>query len=473
MWLTFKQKLSFSHLLILALFTFMVKVGEVNAAPIFGRSNLVKFSGKTNFTASYRNQSSSFEENTLPNSSINNRYEDRQSLNNSSQLFIKTKTIKKNPINGSRIKYGSTIKLESEASSDQNRARFDIDQVSVFAKSSFGKFEFGNHKAVNQKMKAGPASFAKGNGGIKGNYLKYVNFPKLTGATNSNIKMPNFILIPQSPIGHGGYAQGYEQGHYQLNNGNFNKDRLKILRNGSFNGAQNALKLSYYTPRVSGVKAGISYSANSSDRGLSTTVFNDNSTQVSNVVSLGINYTNEIDNFGYAFSATAEQGKFKNSSINANDGGVNRRDLSSYDIATTLTYFGFVVGASYGSWGNSLQQKNGANSCDYDSNIAISSQDCSSGGKNFDKASYYTLGLAYQFGPFSTSVTSLKSTFQENDYQAVSLDIDYKLTKDLMPYIEITQFEFKSNQPEGSDIANSKISNNKGMVGLAGFVLSF
>lgn len=422
-------------------------------------SKAVTFNGTSNFTAAARNQSNSFEQNQLPDSATNNRYKSSEAVSNNSQLFIKTKAS-----TDSQIKYGSIVKLESEASSDQNRMRFDIDQASIFAENSLGKIEFGNISAVNQKMKTGPASFARGNGGINGNYLKYVNFPVSANA-NSNIKSPNFILVAQSPIGHGGYAQGFDNQNISTD---FNKDRLRILRSGSFNGAGDALKINYYTVRIEGVQIGASYTSSTADRGVSSTVFSNSSTTVSDVLSYGINYTDEIDNLGYAFSVTGENGR-KKTSGNADA----RNDLSSYDLATTLTYFGFTLGASYGSWGNSLQQKSGIYSCDYNSSLSLTAQDCSNSAKKFSNASYYTLGLAYQIGPIGASITSLKSTFQQNEYSAVSLDIDYKLTRGLIPYLEITQFEFKSNQPKASDITNNQISNNKGFVALLGFIFSF
>ncbi|MBU6339682.1 MAG: porin [Rickettsiales bacterium] len=421
------------------------------------KTPIIKFKGTTNSSFALKDQSSGFKNKLLPDGVSNNRYNNKFGANNNSQFFINA------DFKSSNIKYGVTTKLETELSSDQNRGRVDIDQAFAFADSDYGKLEFGNATAVNQKMKVGPASFVRGNGGINGNYLKYVNLPTFNNSSvNSNVKTPSFILVPQSPIGHGGYAQSFYDN-------DFNKNRLRIIRDKSFKGAEDALKINYYTPRVEGFQFGASYTYDTSKDGLATTIFGNSATAVKNVLSLGANYSGDLDNLGYAVSLTAENGQIKQSQFS----NVQRNNLSSYDVATTLSYFGFSFGASYGYWGNSLQQKNGQNSCNYDSSLTLYSQNCSLNSSRFRGASYYTYGMAYGFGPVGASVTALQSNFQKNKYQAISLDIDYKFKRDLIPYFEITEFEFKSNQIQASDIASNQIQDNKGFVALVGFVFNF
>ena len=393
--------------LIVALFIVVPQI--TNAAQ---PSNQVSFKGLTNFSAATQNQASAFKQDRLSNAT-NNRNNSSQSFENNTQLFGKVEIKNKN------LKYGATLKGEGEASSNQNKGVVNADQAFIFAESEeSGKFELGDNIAVNQKMKVGPASFARGNGGINGNYLKYINLPVDS----------QFILIAQSPIGHGGQA---------LSGSDLNQNSIKILRNNSFNGAEDATKINYYTPRMEGLQLGVSYTPNTASSAVSSTVFNGKQNSVSDVISLGANYTNSFDNFDYAFSATAENGKSKS---------LNQNNLSSFDIATTMAYFGFTFGASYGSWGKSLQQKNSLNN------------------KN---STYKTLGISYQIGHFSISLTNLKSAFQKNHYQATSLGLDYKLAKAFIPYFEVTQFSFKPNQSQNLS------AKNQVFVGLAGFLFSF
>ena len=371
----------------------------------------LQIQGSSTFSAAARNQSTAYEQKQFSDGS-NNRNDRNPALENNSQLYFK---LENKASTFAKNKFGVTLKVESEASSAQNKATINADQGFVYADSeNFGKFELGDNVAVNQKMKVGPASFARGAGGINGNYLKYINLP------NSS----QFILIAQSPIGHGRYASSGSQ---------LNQDSIKILRNGSFNGAEDATKLNYYTPRIAGLQIGASYTPSTANSIVSSTVFGGQANAISDVISAGANYTDNFENFDYAFSATTEQGRSKTNSQN---------NLSSYDIATTMAYFGFTFGASYGNWKKSLQSND----------------------QNFKNATYKTLGISYQIGHLSVSLTNLKSSFQKNDYQATSLGLDYKLSKAFMPYFEITQFKFSPTQ---------NIASNTGFVALGGFVLSF
>lgn len=412
----------------------------------------LKLSGSSDFAAAFSYQSSLFENKFLPNSAINNRYSNAYGFNNNSKLFGKIEQ------EVDDLTYGFSTKLELEANSNQNRARLDLNEAFLFAQNNYGKFEIGNVVAVNQKMKVGPSSFARGAGGINGNYLRYINLP-IADASLLNVKNPSFILIPQSPIAHGGYAQGF--------NNSFNNDRLRIIRSNSFKGAEDAFKINYYTPRMNGLQVGTSYTNSTQNSAISSTVFN--SVVVNEVFSFGANYRDNLDNLGYAISITAESGKFnkdKNSDI-------ERNNLNSFDLAATLTYFGFTFGGSFGSWQKSLQAKSGIYSCDYNSNLTLANQSCSSNSKKFGNASYYTLGLAYQIGHVGTSFTVLESSFQKNDYSSFAFDVDYKIKKHFTTYLEVAKFEFKSNQVKALDVANKQIFNNKGYVTLLGFLYSF
>jgi hypothetical protein len=434
--------------------------------------------GFVNFTAASRTQDSNFRNKTLPDGSAN-RFTQDQAIGNDSQIYLKT-GFKTNQ----ETTYGAVAKLEYNINSDIKKTeKLNLDQAYVFQESKIGKIEFGNNKAVNQKMKVGPARFARGAGGINGKYLENVNLSDFSnngnvcsGASCSNIKSPQFILLAQSPIGHGGYAQGNIS---QNGKNQFNQSRFRALKDDSFDGMEDATKISYYTPRIAGIQLGMSYAPNSLDQGVTAnTTFNNNNFLIKDIFSFGLNYSDSFDNLGVTASATAEKGKANNSySLDH----IARNDLFAYDFGTSLSYFGFTIGASYGSWGKSLQEKSGIYSCNYNSSLTLSSQNCVNGGKKFSNPYYYTTGIAYEFGPLSASVTSIKSVFQKNKYDAISFGIDYKYKKDLMPYFEITRFKLTSNQPSASDIANQssltnnqrQLKDNSGFVFLTGILLSF
>lgn len=367
--------------------------------------------GFANFSAAFRNQTA----------------ENRPALGNDSQLFLKSGVMTQ-----SQAKYGAVAKVELNVNTDGRRENPNFDQAFLFAESEFGKVEIGNNQAVNQKMKTGPASFARGAGGINGKYLENINLAS----------KGSFILLAQSPIGHGGYAAG-SANYSQKNN-------FRALKDNSFDGVEDATKLSCYAPRIEGLQFGASYAPNSQNKGFTTTKYYHNSVAtIRDILSFGANYSDDFDNLGVEISATTEKGRVKKTTD-------VRQNLFAYDMAAKLDYFGFSLGASFGSWENSLQKA---------SDVSVQSS----------RANYYTLGLAYAFGPMAASITSLKSQFQKNDYAAISLGLDYKLAKDLMPYFELTKFAFKANQASASGGSSSQaiVTNNQGYVFLTGILISF
>jgi hypothetical protein len=483
--------------------------------------------GFINFNAAMRDQENFYSNSRLPdarmiggfidadNSGTKNRLSRSESLANSTEIYVKVGTI-----SSSGIKYGAITEFEFDASTDGLNEGFQVDKGFLFTESKIGKIEFGNNNAVNQKMKVGPSSFARATGGVGGSYLQHINLPMLAHSTQldnagnivcnggvsvnadgtsnalnsacKNVKLPKFILTAQSPIAHGGYAKGYynranDNDYLTDSSGNITNDSYSSSKNtvsnplygykdGSFRQMEDATKISYYTPRINGWQFGASFAPSAGNEGVTSSISGDNSSDIENITSWGLNYSNEYGNVGAAFSLTGEHGKFTK-----NQGGIERNDLNSYDAGFILTYFGFTLGGSYGFWGDSLQPKSGIYSCDYDSNLTLANQNCANSSNKFDDANYYTAGIAYEFGPFATSITHISSNFQENKYNATSLGIDYKISRGIMPYAEITQFEFESNQPKALGITAQsglndnvrQLKDNKGYVALIGILLSF
>lgn len=500
---------------------------------------VVTVGGFINFAGARSSQSEAYSKDRLPDTALDadgkntqsvlsdntefygtpNRYSSENNFANDSEIYIKV-----GAISDSGLKYGAIVELQADTTTNGRGNGFNADKSFIFTESQAGKFEFGNNFAANQKMKVGPAVFARAAGGINGKYLEYINTPMMAHSTQvenaggvavcqggvgtlasecGNVKMPRFILIPQSPVAHGGYAKGFyngttltnSDGNYNNNpdptiHGSFNNNSLIDgnnvvnsglgIKNGSFGQMEDATKISYYTPRINGWQFGGSFTPDTGNTGTSATINGNNAGNIKNVFSWAVNYSNNIGNFGFATSITGENGQFQNSKEPTTEAGAIIRDrLNSYDAGIMLTYFGFTIGGSYGSWGTSLQQNKGIYSCDYSSTQTLAEQDCSdpvNKGKKFAGAKYYTTGLAYEFGPIAFSITTISSDFQKNKYQAQSFGIDYKMARGLMPYIEFTKFKFTSNQPKTLDtVATStkQIFDNEGYVGLIGLLFAF
>lgn len=395
--------------------------------------------------------------------------------------------------NGS--KFGVIARFEYVASSGEKNLDFNLDRAFLFAENDLGKFEIGNNLPVNQMMKVGPARFATAAGGINGKYLENINLPMLADYSSSsqvcgggfndsackNIKMPSFILLAQSPIGHGGYAKGFYRNNssneFSSNGKNYvYNNQARTISDQGFEGIEDGSKISYYSPRISGLQFGASYTPNPNNQGLTQRVTRTNDYNLQDVLSIGINYVKYFDDIGFASSFTGESGQVKNSRNN-----VRVDDLLSYDLAISVSYLGATLGASYGSWLHYMQPLSGIYSCNYNPNKNLSDQTCLDSQKKFSNPRYLTLGASYKIGPLATSITAISSRFQNNNYQAISLGVDYHLTKSLKPYFEITNFKFKSNNVIGLDIldqnlvANSvkQLRDNHGYVILTGISYIF
>ena len=139
---------------------------ESSYSPVFLTSGFV------NFSSSKRSEDSNFKNKYLPDNSSINHFKNNESLGNDSQIYLKSGFI-----TDDKTIYGAVAKLEYNINTDNNKTeKLNLDQAFIYQESKFGKIEFGNNKAVNQKMKVGPARFARGAGGINGKYLENVNF---------------------------------------------------------------------------------------------------------------------------------------------------------------------------------------------------------------------------------------------------------------------------------------------------------
>jgi hypothetical protein len=483
----------------------------------FSKSSIIKINGFVNSNGAYANQESNFSMKKLSNAQyadgvLQNNTGTKNKINNnlgfSSEAEINIEVSK---ISEHNITYGGVVELEANTSSVTRNENFNADKAYIFTENFVGRLELGNNMAVGQKMKVGPERFARGAGGINGKYLEYVNFPMLVDSSrlgisqidscggyqvNSSgvilqsgncqgIKLPRFILIPQLPVAHGGYAKGFYNRSSDNNYNNlsaddylgFNKKQsYSNVKDGSFGDLEDATKISYYSPRISGWQLGVSAAPDSGNNGTSSTI-HDVGGNIKNLVSYGINYSRHFGSVSFAASLTGENGKYQQRASN-----IERNDLKAYEVGFMASYLGFIVGATYGNWQDSLQPKSGVYSCNYNSNVSFSNQNCSgaNAGEKFDNARYYTAGIAYSLGPIGTSLTYIDSNFQENKYDALSFGVDYKVKKGLMPYFEVTKFDFASNQPRSSDVnqlvlskSERQLKDNEGYVVLAGLLFSF
>lgn len=116
-------------------------------------------------------------------------------------------------------------------------------------------------------------------------------------------------------------------------------------------------------------------------------------------------------------------------------------DLAAYQVGLKLGYQGFSVAGSYGDWG--------------DSTLAVGAP---------GDTTFWTAGAAYETGPLGVSVTYIDAEQVNNEFNNIALSADYQLAPGLVPYAEVSFFEF--------DEAGTAID-NEGTLFLVGSTLTF
>lgn len=196
---------------------------------------------------------------------------------------------------------------------------------------------------------------------------------------------------------------------------------------------EDTTKIVYYTPKFSGFQFGIDYAPDSGNGGTAAGFTTDaDAGDYENLLQAGLSYEHEWSGVGFAASIVGETGE---SEVAAQE------DLAAYQAGLKLHYDSFSIAGSYGDWGDSGQ--------------AI--------GANAD-VTFWTAGIAYENGPLGLSATYFDSDAAGNAFNNIALSADYQLAPGLMPYAEVSFFEF--------DEAGTPID-NEGTVFLTGAMVSF
>ena len=301
---------------------------------ILNKNNELEVEGSVDAGVSGRNQSSVFENNRLPDEDLNSPESGTgNNLHNNTAAGIDADLkIKWNGANNSyNFDYGAEFRLQYKDNTYYTRGLKVRESYIFIKKDDYGRFEIGRNISASQEMKVGGDTLARGAGGISGQYLDYINLPMLGDASQAsgsgvisnseeNVKLPRFIVKPQHPTAHGGYAKGYnnpafsDYGRYKANDTHNNIA-------GDFGNTQYAPKITYYSPRLAGFKAGISYT----DYAGTLTSANDTNQKgdITNIFDWGLSYVNTFNNIGLALSITGENGEFSETNNSS------RKDLNS------------------------------------------------------------------------------------------------------------------------------------------------
>lgn len=434
-------------------FSKMSLAGDIESGSMPVTSDLkVKLSGYGHFQGGYRNQ------NHLKGDDKN------VSANRKSFAFFNDAALFadiSNKVND--VTYGGKIVLVPTA---KRKGSATYNGSHIYLDSSYGRVEAGSPMDAASNMLIDSSAIASATGGDWDRYAKF---------DSTDLK------------------QGYDFGPSFATFGEFFLDSklVSAVETRSYS-TEPGRRVSYYTPKFefgqgAKIQIGISYTPDSSNTGADDT--NKNSTRVEikkikkdstdpnhyfkfdqsikDAISGGVVLEQNIsDGVDLKLALTGEYGKASNAKKmnNTNNspdplkdtsdaqkelGTYKLKDLKTYNIGAILNAGNFSYAASFGSLGKSLTTP------------------------EFHKAgretTYYTGGMAYKQGPFTTSLTYFRSDQYKNTVDCVTIGTDYKLAPGFKPYAEISGFSLKGKPEYDLKLKKKK---TRGTVALIGAKLS-
>jgi hypothetical protein len=435
-------------------FSKMSFAGDIESGNMPVTSDLkVKLSGYGHFQGGYKNQ------NHLKGDDKN------VSANRKSFAFFNDAALFSdisNKVND--VTYGGKIVLVPTA---KRKGSATYNGSHIYLDSSYGRVEAGSPMDAASNMLIDSSAIASATGGDWDRYAKF---------DSTDLK------------------QGYDFGPSFATFGEFFLDSklVSAVETRSYS-TEPGRRVSYYTPKFefgkeAKIQMGISYTPDSSNTGADDP--NKNSTgveikkvyniedrvyykldkSVKDAISGGVVLEQNIsDGVDLKLALTGEYGKaskiekFRNNDLSNSDpkkadpdkqesitlNNKKLKDLRTYNIGAILNAGNFSYAASFGSLGKSLTTP------------------------EFHKVgretTYYTGGVAYKQGPFTTSVTYFRSDQYKNTVDCVTIGTDYKLAPGFKPYAEISGFSLKG-KPEYDP--NLKKKKTRGTIALIGAKLS-
>jgi predicted porin len=378
----------------------------------------VSFEGQSKFEAGFVNQD---RDHKLPLSFSPNQ--------KTSAFYTTQKASLKAEGKSDSLTYGAVLRLQmigngSDGMSDARNSRSHI-----YLDTDAGSVHLGSNFAASKLMQIDASSIAAATGGIDGDWTNFSNL----GAADP------------------------KAGEFALRKANVFSSSIvtsvDTLSNRLDSYGESARKITYMSPRISGLQLGLSFAPDMNNTGgqnRTQEMYMGLDARVKNLWSLGLNYTNTFNDVNVSLSAVADRGQAVTRQITseaeldivrmATLGNAKINGLQTYSLGGMVGANGFSVAASYHNDGKSLTIDN----------LRV-------------KSSWWTAGVAYENGPASVSLTYLngKKENKSNDYnvktQVVSLGADYEVAPGLKPFAEVTMTNFKPKNAEKEDKFNSTV----------------
>jgi predicted porin len=320
-------------------------------------------------------------------------------------------------------KYGANVAIQTSARNARSTP------TEFYFESTAGKVELGSGKSVVAKMKITGDSSAVA---AKGMWDVFVNTDIRDNHITYFSSMANFLDAKTRNSGEVEYSR----------------------------------KISYYTPKMSGLQFGVSYIPDSSNAGGKTVKTPEYHVKkymapgymfaIKDGIGWGATYENEVnDDFKYKLALVGERGKvipLKNPDEAALAApNAKFKNLSTYTLGGTIEYQNWSFSGAYADYMKSF-----------------TSAEVNPGVKRDLKL--YSFGAGYHHGDLGLSVTHFASNTMKNKINALTFGVDYKLAPGLLPYAEITPFSAKGSYLENGVRQNDKFH---GTFFVAGLKLEF
>ncbi len=271
--------------------------------------------------------------------------------------------------NGLKVQY--TVELEGNTSGDQ------IDESYITLTGSFGQFLMGSENSAHYKMGYAPKDF--GITTMSGDDSQWINYGILGAYVHSNFRQP--------------FGSPWNEVDLSCND-----DK----------------RLTYFTPRFSGFQFGVSYTPDCGDQDSNAI---DNDLTISNVISLGANYSGQFDQISVKISSGLSTGE----EPTGNTG-------SDPTVVTFGALFGFGGFSLGGYYGDTLDSIDAASTSAFDGGTKATPVVISKENRG------YAIGLAYETGPWGVSLVwkhgeseGVKAISADDEVDTIHLGAQYKL----------------------------------------------
>lgn len=356
-------------------------------------------------------------------------------------------TIDKKNLNG--IDYGALLKLNANPSKTKGGKDQIADELKIYIQGNFGKLELGSTKPVGDSMQVNSYTGARATGGIDGDWGTWLNNESGIMQGDNELKVSSFYTAAELPE------------------------------------TSKANKINYYTPNFNGLSFGISYTPDTKAKGTVDNakgiLANSAEDGYKNVIQPAVRYeTNLSDNVKLTSAVLGVFGKAKDHLCEDKETCTNiaptpRKDLRAWQVGLGLSYKDISISGAYGDLGQSGAAKD----------RAILPNNNKYGGQYWSIGSVYGIdkyGISINYmeskragfvsGKTKDEITELsKNNSEYNKFSAISIGADYQVMPGLLPYIEVTRFNFKGNNNFNRNGNDAKF--NKGTVFLAGTKIKF